>query len=240
MSDAALLAFDAGAAWREMPLVAVDVETTGLDMEECRVIEVGIVRFERGQPAERWGMLLDPSVPIPDKVVEVTGITDAMVSGKPKFKDVKWQIRSRLQDRLFVAYNSEFDHRVLEREFERCGVTMPIVPVLDPLIWARRMMPSADSHSLGSVCNKLGVDLETAHRAEHDAEATGKLTLKMADKMAPTLGMLLSDQAEWKATQDAERAQRRAAKALLRGDEPDAPAQEAPAEEPDRNQAAMF
>lgn len=240
MSDAALLAFDAGAAWREMPFVAVDVETTGLDTEECRVIEVGIVRFERGQPAERWGMLLDPGVPIPEKVVEVTGITDEMVAGKSKFKDVKWLIRSRIQDRLFVAYNSDFDHRVLEREFERCGLTMPRVPVLDPLVWARRMMPSADSHRLGNVCRKLGVDLDNAHRAEHDAEATGRLTLKMADKMAPTLGMLLSDQAAWRATQDEERAQRRAAKAILRGDDPNAPKEKAVVEEPDRNQSAMF
>ncbi len=240
MSDAALLAFDAGAAWREMPFVAVDVETTGLDTEECRVIEVGIVRFERGQPAERWGMLVDPGVPIPEKVVKVTGITDEMVAGKSKFKDVKWLIRSRIQDRLFVAYNSDFDHRVLEREFERCGLTMPRVPVLDPLVWARRMMPSADSHSLENVCRKLGVDLDNAHRAEHDAEATGRLTLKMADKMAPTLGMLLSDQAAWRATQDEERAQRRAAKAILRGDDPNAPKEKAVVEEPDRNQSALF
>jgi DNA polymerase III epsilon subunit family exonuclease len=240
MSDAALLAFDTGAAWREMAFVSVDVETTGLDAETCRVIEVGIVRFERGQPAERWGMLLDPGTPIPDKVVEITGIADAMVAGKPSFRDVKWQIRSRIQDRLFVAYNSDFDHRVLEREFERCGLTMPIVPVLDPLVWARRLMPSADSHSLGNVCARLGVDLEDAHRAEHDAEATGKLTLRMADKLAPTLGMLLSDQAEWKAQQDEERAARKAAKALLRGDDLDPPPDAAPVEEPDRNQVGLF
>ena len=240
MSDAALLAFDAGAAWRDLPFVAVDVETTGLDVEVCRVIEIGIVRFERGQPAERWGMLIDPGEPIPAKVVEVTGITDEMVAGKPKFKHLKWQIRSRIQDRLFVAYNSDFDFTVLQREFERCGLTMPIVPVLDPLIWSRRMMPSATSHSLGRVCSRLGVDLENAHRAEHDAEATGKLTLKMADKMAPTLGMLLADQAEWKAAQAEERAARRAAKALLRNKNVKAPTEPAPDEVEDRNQAALF
>lgn len=240
MSDAALLAFDVGATWRDLPFVSVDVETTGLDMEECRVIEVGIVRFERGQPAERWGILLDPGVPIPEKVVEVTGITDAMVAGKPSFRDMKWQVRSRIQDRLFVAYNADFDYRVLEREFERCGLTMPEVPVLDPLVWSRQLMPSADSHSLGAVCTRLGIDLETAHRAEHDAEATGKLTLRMADKLAPTLGMLLDDQAKWKGQQDEERAARRAAKALLRGDDPDAPAEAEPEEVPDPNQAKLF
>ena len=223
-----MLCFDLSGPWREMSLAVVDVETTGLDPAECRVIEVGIVRFERGQVAERWGQLINPGCEIPAKVTEITGITAEMLEGKPSFRDVKWEVYGRLRDRVMVAYNASFDHSFLAREMELAGLTLPDVPVLDPLVWARQLMPRERSHRLVRVADKLGVD---------DAEATGKILLRFADKVPVNLGTLLDEQKQWREAQEAAFAERRAARA----EKTNAAAAARPEPEPpDTSQAALF
>jgi len=231
-----MLSFDLSLPWREMSLAVVDVETTGFDANECRVIEVGIVRFERGQFAERWGQLIDPGCEIPEKITEITGITQEMVKGQPSFRELKWDIYGRLRDRLLVAYNAPFDWGFLEAEMNRAGLTMPELPVLDPLVWARHLMPKERSHRLGLVAEKLGIDLSQAHRAEHDAEATGKVLLRFADKVPVELGTLLAEQKSWHEAQEAAFAERRAARAAKRP----APAARTENKGPDTSQAALF
>lgn len=236
-----MLSFDKGAPWREMSFVSVDVETTGFDREQCRVTEVGIVRFERGQIAERWGSLVNPGVPIPEATTKVTGITDAMVADQPSFADIKWDVYGRLRDRLFVAWNAEFDWDFLHHEMARCGLTPPSVPILDPLVWSRRLMPSENRHNLGAICQKFSIPLENAHRAEDDAEACGRVVLRLADKVPVHLGTLLNEQKAWKAIQDEEREQRRMARAIARGVDPKAPRDQAdPAPEEPKLQAGLF
>lgn len=236
-----MLSFDLGAPWREMSFVSVDVETTGFETDTCRVIEVGIVRFERGQIAERWGSLVNPGIAIPEDSSRITGITDAMVADQPRFADLKWEVYGRLRDRLFVAWNADFDWGFLAAELARCGLTLPSVPMLDPLVWARRLMPSDNRHNLGAICDKFGIPLENAHRAEDDAEACGRVVLRLADKVPVNLGTLLDDQAEWKAAQDAEKEQRRMARAIAKGVDPNAPRDDsAPAADEPKLQAGLF
>lgn len=228
-----MLSFDLAAPWRELSFVSVDVESTGLDTESCRVIEVGMVRFERGQIAERWGSLIDPGVPIPEKVTEITGITDEMVQGQPSFRDLKWEIYGRMRDRLFVAYNADFDWGFLAHEMARVGLTLPDVPKIDPLVWSRRLMPNQRRHNLGAVCDKLGISLDNAHRAADDAEAAGRVLLRFADKVAVDLGTLLADQSEWKDEQEKAFAARRAARDAKKPPAPAAP-------EPEKDQTGLF
>ena len=236
-----MLSFDLGAPWRELSFVSVDVETTGRDPATDRVTEIGIVRFERGQIAERWGSLMNPGVPIPPEVVEITKITDDMVRDKPTFRDLKWDIYGRLRDRLFVAWNADFDWGFLTNEMTRVGLTLPDVPVLDPLVWARKMMPSDNRRNLGAVCERFGIPLENAHRAEDDAEACGRVVLRLADKVPVNLGTLLDEQAAWKAVQTAEREQRRLARAIARGEDPNAPRERTPPPETEPSpQAGLF
>ena len=234
-----MLSFDLSTPWREMSLVAVDVEATGLNTAEASIIEIGMVRFERGQVADRWGTLVDPGVPIPAKVTEITGINDEMVQGKPTFRDLKWDVYGRMRDRIFVAYNAPYDWGVIETELVRVGLSMPSVPVLDPLVWARRLMPAERRHRLGSIAKKLDIPLDNAHRAEHDAEAAGRVLLRLADKVPLELGALLAEQKIWSEAQEAAFAARRAERAAAKaGGAPGE--QEAPPEEPDPGQAGLF
>ena len=208
-----MLNFDLSTPWREMSLISVDVEATGLETDEARIIEIGMVRFERGQVADRWGTLVDPGVPIPPDATKVTGITDEMVAGKPTLRDVKWDVYGRMRDRVFVAYNAGYDLSVIGNELRRVGLTLPEVPVLDPLVWARQLMPIERRHRLGAICAKLGIPLDQAHRAEHDAEAAGKVLFRLADKVPLELGALLAEQKAWAERQDEEAQQRRAERA---------------------------
>lgn len=226
-----MLNFDLSTPWREMSLISVDVEATGLDTGMARIMEIGMVRFERGQVADRWGTLIDPGVPIPAKATEITGITDEMVRGKPTLRDLKWEIYGRLRDRVFVAYNAGYDLPLIGAELRRAGLTLPDVPVLDPLVWARQLLPNERRHNLGSISSKLGIPLDQAHRAVHDADAAGKVLFRLADKVPLELGALLREQAEWSDKQEAEFAQRRAdrlaRKELLGAGEAAAPPAEA-------------
>jgi len=61
--------------WLDLPLAVIDVETTGLDPEEDRIIEIGIVHFESGEVTDVYGQLIDPDMPLPEEVTELTGIT---------------------------------------------------------------------------------------------------------------------------------------------------------------------
>ena len=230
-----MLSFDLSTPWREMSLVAVDVEATGLDVAEASIIEIGMVRFERGQVADRWGTLVNPGVPIPEKVTRITGITDDMVVGKPTFRELKWDVYGRIRDRIFVAYNAAYDWGVIQTEVKRVGLSMPAVPILDPLVWSRRLMQAERRHRLGSICDKLGIPLDKAHRAEHDAEAAGKVLFRLADKVPMELGALLNEQAQWSAQQEEAFAARRAAKAEAGRAEP----QDGSAD-PDVDQAGLF
>lgn len=229
-----MLGFDLATPWREMSFVSVDVETTGLDTESCRVIEVGMVRFERGQVAERWGSLVNPGEPIPERVTEITKITDAMVADQPSFRDIKWEVYGRMRDRIFVAFNSDFDHGFLRHEMARAGLTLPDVPILDPLVWARKLMTNQRRYNLGALCDKFGIGLENAHRAVDDAEAAGKVLMRFADKVAVDLGSLLEEQAKWKAKQEEAFAERRAAKAAKKAAKPE------PEPPPDAGQGGLF
>ncbi len=228
-----MLGFDLAGPWREMSFVSVDVETTGLKHQECRVIEVGMVRFERGQVAERWGQLVNPGVPIPPEVTRINNITDAMVADAPTFRDIKWDVYGRMKDRIFVAYNAGFDHGFLQMEMRRAGLTLPDVPILDPQVWARALMTGQRRYNLGSLCDKFGITLENAHRAVDDAEAAGRVLLRFADKVSVDLGGLLEEQGRWKDKQDAAYAERKAAKAAKK-------AATQPDPEPDPGQGGLF
>jgi DNA polymerase III alpha subunit (gram-positive type) len=133
---------------------------------------------------------------------------------------------------LFVAWNAPFDWGFVEAEFARCGLTPPLVPRLDPLVWSRQLMPNEKSHRLQRVADKLGVPLQHAHRAENDAEAAGRIALRFADKLPVPLEALLRDQEAWRKAQD----EARAARAAARGGQPEDDDDEAV----DSRQAGLF
>ena len=231
-----MYSFDLQGLWRELPLAFVDLETTGRYPDRDRIIEVGVVTYRGGAAVERWGAIVHPDMPIPPDSTEVHGITDEMVDGEPPFRELAWEVYRRLRDRVLVAYNGlSFDVPFLEQEFARCGMTLPMAPSLDPMMWVFKKMPSRSGwpRALATVCERLGIDNPEAHRAVADCEALAQATFRLAEQVPPTLGDLLTQQAQWREeflVLKRERDERDAAKRAAREPEP----------EPDDGQGGWF
>lgn len=203
--------FPADIAWATCSFVVIDFETTGLDPALDRVLEMGVVCFDDGVMTASQNWLIDPTIPVPETATAVHGITQAMVTGQPRFEEAWSEIRSFLEGRLPVAYNATFDKKFLHAELERMGETtwgehlppamQSDVEWIDPLVWAREQFPDKGAR-LGDMCAHLGITLDGAHRAANDAEATGKVLLAISSYMPATYGELIRVQVRYAAQQD--------------------------------------
>jgi DNA polymerase-3 subunit epsilon len=203
-------AFDAALAWRDIPLAVIDFETTGFDENVDRVVEVGVVCFERGEVSAKHNWLIQPGMAIPESAMAVHGITDAMVADAPRFEAVAEALSAALVGHLPVAYNATFDRKFLHAEMARAGLASdrapalsPVVTWLDPLVWVRELMADEKSKRLGDICAKLGIPLADAHRAWADAEAAGRVLLSLGERMPRGYGELIRIQDQAAARQEA-------------------------------------
>jgi DNA polymerase-3 subunit epsilon len=154
-------------------IACVDLETTGGHPLLHRVIEVGIVTLRGGEVVEEWSSLVNPDGRIPRSISAFTGITDEMVAAAPRFEDLRGEILSRLEGRLFVAHNARFDYGFLRNEFRRLGVRFR-APVLCTVRLSRRMEASERGHSLDAVMARHGIECAARHRALGDAQVLAR------------------------------------------------------------------
>ena len=161
-------------------IVVVDFETTGLNPRKNRIIEIGAVRIRNGQVVEEYSRFVNPQEPIPQEVVKLTGITDAMVADAGTAETEIPKLLEFIGDAAFAAHNAKFDSAFLREECARLGIEIKM-PIIDTLEFSRRMYPGLKSHRLGAVCKSLGISLKNAHRAVHDARATAHVLNRMLD-----------------------------------------------------------
>lgn len=170
---------EAALATGDLPLVSIDVETTGRDPSVDRIVEIACVTWRGGRVEARHTWLLNPGRPIPAEAIEVHGIRDEDVQDKPSFTAIVPELLNALAGFVPVAYNAEFDRNFLISELARAGVALnPAPPAVrrgiewvDPLVWARHLQKEEKGKSLAEVAERLGVHIERAHRATDDAEA---------------------------------------------------------------------
>lgn len=155
-----------------VPLVFLDVETTGLSPEEGdRVCEIALVRVRGGREEGFFSSLVNPGCPISPGASAVNGITDAMVQDASPFSRVAGTVLDTLQDSVLVAHNAPFDLGFLRREMFLSGRQLPEFCVVDTLRLARRCF-SFFSNSLQAISSALRIEVGEAHRALADARAT--------------------------------------------------------------------
>ena len=171
---------------RETPLAFVDVETTGASADfGHRVIEIGICRIEGGRVVAEYDQLIDPQRRISPGVTALTGISPAMVAGKPTFRDQFPAMLPLLQGAIVLGHNVRFDLSFLRREFRRAGTELShalgdSVHVLDTVRIARRRF-GRGGNALQSLAPRLGYQPTTAHRALADAQTTAFVFEKLME-----------------------------------------------------------
>ncbi|WP_322107318.1 exonuclease domain-containing protein [Paraburkholderia sp. J41] len=152
----------------EVPLAFVDLETTGGSIGEHRITEIGVVEVVDGQ-VTRWSTLVDPGQTIPPFIQQLTGITNDMVRGAPRFAEVAAQLHARLAGKLFVAHNAAFDRGFLRAEFERVGLSFN-PDVLCTVRLSRALFPAEKRHGLDALVERHALVPSDRHRALADAD----------------------------------------------------------------------
>ncbi len=173
MCDYELPIIDADTRSTNSSIVVLDFETTGLNIQRDRIIEIGAVKLENGEITGSYSTLVNPGQLLDPRITEITGITDAMLQGQPSPAEATGHLLDFIGDSVIAAHNAGFDSGILHAELKRMGRTLR-VPVLDTLVLARGMYPALKSYRLKAICRLLSVSLTNAHRAVHDATATAQ------------------------------------------------------------------
>ena len=183
MEDTAQIVLDAdGRDLKSCAFVVLDVETTGLNTSRDEIIEIGAVRFENGEEVGEFSELIDPGIPIPEKITEITGISTSMLAGKPKLHEVIGRFYEFAKDAVVVAHNAAFDTAFFRRAYKLIGKELD-APVLDTLALVRCLHPEYKNHKLGTICKMMNVSLKNAHRAVHDSRATALCLMHMLQEL---------------------------------------------------------
>jgi DNA polymerase III subunit epsilon len=163
--------------------IAFDLETTGVKPAEDFIVEVGAVRFVNGKACDAFCRLVDPGVSIPVEASAVNGITDAMVTGKPKIEDVLPEFAAFCGDVPLVAHNAPFDYKFTLQAVKLHRSSAPSGIVLDTLTLARRIFPGLANYKLGTLVRHFGFPGGTFHRAEEDSTYCGMIFARILDTL---------------------------------------------------------
>jgi DNA polymerase III epsilon subunit family exonuclease len=154
--------------------VAVDTETTGLDFEHDRVIELAAVRFENGKPVADFTALLSPGDRSLSPVSRlITGLTDAELQAAPPAAETWRAFLEFVGDSSLVAHNAEFDAHFVRKSLEAEALPALSGVWIDSLLLSRIAWPMWDSHRLDSLAERLNVPRDAEHRALPDARRAG-------------------------------------------------------------------
>jgi len=155
-------------------LVVVDVETTGWLADEAGITEIGAVRLSPGRPVAEFSALVNPGMPIPANITELTGITDAMVACAPPIGEILPEFLEFARGGVIVAHNAPFDIAFLAAACEHCGIAWPPRAVIDTAVLSRLLLGPGDvaDHRLATLSCHFDVAAAPCHRALADAKAT--------------------------------------------------------------------
>ena len=164
-----------------MMYAILDIETTGGKFNEEGITEIAIHKFDGHQVVDKFISLVNPEKDIQPFVVKLTGINNKMLRTAPKFHEVAKRIVEITEDTVLIAHNAQFDYRILRTEFRRLGYNFER-KTLCTVELAQKLLPDAESYSLGKLVRSLGIAVSDRHRANGDALATLKLFKLLLDK----------------------------------------------------------
>lgn len=178
--------------------VAFDLETTGLDIEEDSIIEIGALKVINGKVTERFMEFVKPKKPISSIITNITGITNDMVALARPTELIIRDFVDFCGDHTMVGHNILFDYRFMKKHALEYGLPFEKTG-LDTLQIARKVLRHLESKSLGCLCEHYGITNQAAHRAYHDALATAKIYHMLAhDFEASNEKLFIPEQLQYK------------------------------------------
>ncbi|WP_129597009.1 PolC-type DNA polymerase III [Anaerophilus nitritogenes] len=160
--------------------IVFDIETTGLSSKNDKITEIGAVRITNGQIVERFNVLINPKIPIPPKIVELTGITDDMVKNEPTVEEMLPEFLDFIKNDPIVAHNASFDTGFIKENCRRMKLEFHN-SIIDTLRLSKILLPHLKRYKLNIIAKELNVTLENHHRAVDDAQATAEIFIKFLD-----------------------------------------------------------
>lgn len=176
-----------------MNFAIVDIETTGGSPKDSKITEIAIYKHNGLEIIDEYETLINPEIPIPLFIANLTGINDSMVINSPRFFEVAKEIVEFTKDCIFVAHNVAFDYGIIRSEFRSLGFDYRL-PHMCTVKASRQIIPGHDSYSLGKLTRALGITLTGRHRAGGDALATAKLFTLLFSENETLLKSLINEE----------------------------------------------
>lgn len=149
--------------------ICLDCEMTGLDLEQDRIIEIAVVKFNFDGVLEEYETLIDPQCPIPQSSIEIHHITDDMVAGKPTIDKIIPKLQALIGNHICVGHGVNFDLALIAKAAERAGIANTFLNnrYFDTLRMAR-LYGESPTNSLEQLRKHFNIEAEGAHRAMSD------------------------------------------------------------------------
>jgi DNA polymerase-3 subunit alpha (Gram-positive type) len=173
----------------------LDLETTGFSAKTEKITEIGIMKVKNGEVIDEFSCFVNPEKHIPQRVSEVTNITDDMVKDAKTIKDVFPDVLEFLGDpnnTVIVAHNANFDVGFLKQNAINLGYKFDYT-YLDTLSLAKDLFPNYKKYKLGKIAENLGIKVEVAHRALDDVDTTVKVFRVMMDMLKEKGAKMVAD-----------------------------------------------
>ena len=162
--------------------VVFDLETTGFSPETNRIIEIGAVKVQNGKIVDKFSTFVNPQVPIPFRIEQLTSINDSMVIDAPVIADILPEFMKFCEGCVMVAHNADFDMSFIKKNCQRLDIDSKPT-IVDTVALARVLLPNLNRFKLDTVAKALGVSLENHHRAVDDAGCTAEIFVKFIEML---------------------------------------------------------
>ncbi len=162
----------------QLPIAFVDIETTGMNPVNDRIVEVAIIRVEPDGTIQEYETLIDPDVSLSPELSAIHGITDQLLHEAPTFRSVAENIHEMLDGAIFAAHNARFDYGFLKQSFKRIQAPFNH-PYIDTVKISRWLYPQYHRHGVDALISRLGLVVENRHRAMPDANVLYKFFQKI-------------------------------------------------------------
>ncbi len=158
----------------EMPIVVFDFETTGLDAQQDRIIEIGAEKLVGFEVVETFSTLISTNVELTPHIQKLTGITPDMLVGKPAIENALPEFLKFVEGSIMVAHNADFDLMMLKAAATRLGYDMDL-PCFCTLKMARTFLPNLENRKLDTIAQHYDLTFESRHRSSGDVRVTSEV-----------------------------------------------------------------